>query len=60
MKLNLDNVNNNTVLNKKGRSSDKESLANYIVEQLKDDHSLGFFRRVVDTMPENLICQALS
>ena len=31
-----------------------------MAEQLDDDHSLGFFRKVVDLMPENLIFQALS
>ena len=29
-------------------------------EQLEDDHSLGFFRKVVDLIPENIIYQALS
>jgi hypothetical protein len=28
--------------------------------QLEDDHFLGFYRKVVDTIPENLIFQALS
>jgi len=57
---NLNNVNSNAVFNKKKRPPEKESLANYIAEQIEDDHSLGFYRRVVDTMPENLIYQALS
>jgi hypothetical protein len=57
----INNV-NNAISNKKKkkRSEDKEYLASYIAEQLEDDHSLGFFRKVVDLIPENLIYQALS
>jgi hypothetical protein len=58
----FNNVKSNAVSNKKKekRSEDKEYLASYIAEQLEDDHSLGFFRKVVDLVPENLIYQALS
>jgi len=56
----LNNVKGNAINNKKKRSPEKESLASYIAEQLEDDHSLGFFRKIVDLMPENLIYQALS
>jgi len=56
----LNNVKGNAINNKKKRSPEKESLAAYIAEQLEDDHSLGFFRKIVDLMPENLIFQALS
>ena len=60
-KTNLNNVKENAFLNKKKkRSPEKEYLAKEIAEQLGDDHSLGFFRKVVDLMPENLIWQALS
>ena len=57
---NLNNVNNAISNKKKKRSEDKEYLASYIAEQLEDDHSLGFFRKVVDLIPENIIYQALS
>jgi biotin operon repressor len=59
----LNNVKENAVFNKgkkKKRSPEKESLASYIAEQLEDDHSLGFYRRIVDNISENLIYQALS
>jgi len=58
----FNNVKSNAISNKKKkkRSEDKEYLASYIAEQLEDDHSLGFFRKVVDLVPENLIYQALS
>jgi len=61
-KTNLNNVKENAVSNKKKkkRTPEKEYLAKEIAEQLGDDHSLGFFRKVVDLMPENLIFQALS
>ncbi len=42
------------------RSEEKECFAQDIAERLEDDHSLGFFRKVVDLMSENLIYQALS
>ena len=57
---NLNNVNNAISNKKKKRSEDKEYLASYIAEQLEDDHSLGFFRKVVDLISENIIYQALS
>ena len=42
------------------RSEEKECFAQDIAERLKDDHSLGFYRNVVDKIPENIIWQALS
>ena len=60
---NLDNVKNNAVFKnnkKKKRSPEKEAFAQDIAERLEDDHSLGFYRKVVDVIPENLIWQALS
>jgi len=61
-KTNLNNVKENAVSNKNKnkRAPEKEYLAKEIAEQLGDDHSLGFFRKVVDLVPENLIFQALS
>ncbi len=59
-KNHLNNVKKNAVLKKKKRTPEKESFASYMAEQLNDDHSLGFFRKIVDLMPENLIFQALS
>ena len=61
-KTNLNNVKENAVSNKKKkkRTPEKEYLAKEIAKQLEDDHSLGFFRKVVDLIPENLIFQALS
>lgn len=59
----LNNVKENAVFNKekrKKRSPEKESLANYIAEQLEDDHSLGFYRKIVDLIPEDTIYIALS
>ena len=58
--LNDNNVNRNAIKNKKKRTPEKESLAKDIAKQLEDDHSLGFYRKVVDVIPENLIFQALS
>jgi len=57
---NLNNVKKNAVSKKKKRTPEKEAFASYMAEQLDDDHSLGFFRKIVDFMPENLIFQALS
>jgi len=57
---NLNNVKKNAVSKKKKRTPEKEAFASYMAEQLDDDHSLGFFRKIVDLMPENLIFQALS
>lgn len=56
----LNNVKENAIYNKKKRTPEKEFLANDLAEKLEDDHSLGFYRKVVDIMPENLIYQALS
>jgi len=57
----LNNVNENAILNKKKkRTPEKEFLAQDLAEKLEDDHSLGFYRKVVDIIPENLIFQALS
>jgi hypothetical protein len=57
---NLNNVNNAISNNRKKRSPEKESLANYIAEQLEDDHSLGFYRKIVDLIPEDTIYIVLS
>lgn len=54
------NVKRNAIYNKKKRTPEKEFLASDLAERLEDDHSLGFYRKVVDIMPENLIYQALS
>jgi len=55
------NVNRNAIFkNKKKRTPEKEFFAKDIARQLDDDHSLGFYRKVVDIMPEHLIFQALS
>lgn len=59
-KKHLNNVKKNAVSKKKKRTPEKESFASYMAEQLNDDHSLGFFRKIVDFMPENLIFQVLS
>ena len=56
----LNNVKENVILKKGKRSQEKELLAKEISEQLEDSHSLGFYRKIVDTVPENLIYQALS
>jgi hypothetical protein len=56
----INNVKGNAISNKKKRTPEKEFFAKDLAEQLNDDHSLGFYRKVVDTMPENLIWQALS
>ena len=57
---NNNNVKENVILKKGKRSQEKELLAKEISEQLEDSHSLGFYRKIVDTVPENLIYQALS
>jgi len=59
---NNNNVKRNAVkyVKKEKRSQKKEYLAQEISNQLNDDHSLGFYRKIVDTVPENLIFQALS
>jgi hypothetical protein len=57
------NVKGNAILKitkKEKRSPEKEYLAEEMAEQLNDDHSLGFYRKIADTVPENLIFQALS
>jgi len=56
----LNNVKENAILIKKKRTPEKEFFAKDLAEQLNDDHSLGFYRKVVDIMPEHLIFQALS
>lgn len=58
----LNNVKNNAIFNKKKekRSPEKEYLAQEMAEKLEDDHSLGFYRKVADLVPESLIYQALS
>ena len=61
-KKELNNVNKNAIFNKKKekRSPEKEYLAQEMAESLDDDHSLGFYRKVVDMVPKSLIFQALS
>jgi predicted transcriptional regulator len=56
----INNVNNAISNKRKKRTPEMESFAQEIAERLEDDHSLGFYRKVVDTMPKNLIWQALS
>ena len=45
---------------KEKRSPEKEYLAEEMADQLNDDHSLGFYRKIADMVPESLIFQALS
>ena len=59
----LNNVKSNAIFNKKKkekRSEKKEYLAQEMAEKLEDDHSLRFYRKIADLVPENLIYQALS
>ena len=56
----LNNVNENAFYKKKKRTQQKELLSQDLAVRLGDNHSLGFYRRVVDRMPENLIYQTLS
>ena len=56
----LNNVKSNAIKTIKKRTPEKEYLAKEIAEKLEDDHSLGFYRKVVDLIPENLIYQTLS
>jgi hypothetical protein len=56
----INNVNNAISNKKKKRTPEMECFAQEIAERLEDDHSLGFYRKVVDIIPENLIWQALS
>jgi len=59
----LNNVKSNAIFKtnkKEKRSPKKEYLAQEMAEQLGDDHSLGFYRKIADMVPENLIFQALS
>jgi len=57
----INNVKSNAIFNKKEkRSPEKEYLAQEMADQLDDDHSLGFYRKVADLIPKNLIFQALS
>jgi hypothetical protein len=57
----LNNVKSNAIFNnkKEKRSDQKEYLAREMAEKLEDDHSLGFYRKIADLVPENLIFQAL-
>ncbi len=56
----INNV-NNAISNKgKKRTPEMEAFAQDIAKKLEDDHSLGFYRKVVGIIPENLIWQALS
>ena len=57
----LNNVKSNAIFfnKKEKRSEQKEYLAQEMAEKLEDDHSLGFYRKVADMIPENLIFQAL-
>jgi hypothetical protein len=61
-KKELNNVKSNAIFNKKKekRSEEKEYLAQEMAEKLEDDHSLGFYRKIADLVPKNLIFQALS
>ena len=57
------NVKNDAIFKtnkKEKRSPEKEYLAEEMADQLNDDHSLGFYRKIADMVPENLIFQALS
>ncbi len=57
------NVKSNAIFKtnkKEKRSPEKEYLAEEMADQLNDDHSLGFYRKIADIVPENLIFQALS
>jgi len=57
------NVKSNAIFKtnkKEKRSPEKEYLAAEMADQLNDDHSLGFYRKIADMVPENLIFQALS
>jgi len=59
----LNNVKSDAVFKKdkkEKRSEQKEYLAQEMAEKLEDDHSLGFYRKVADLIPESLIFQALS
>jgi hypothetical protein len=56
----INNVNNAISNKKKKRTPEMEGFAQEIAERLEDNHSLGFYRKVVDIMPETLIWQALS
>jgi hypothetical protein len=56
----INNVNNAISNKRKKRTPEMEDFAQEIAERLEDDHSLGFYRKVVDIIPENLIWQALS
>ena len=59
----INNVKSNAVFKKdkkEKRSEQKEYLAQEMAEKLEDDHSLGFYRKVADLIPESLIFQALS
>ena len=57
---NVNNASSNKLNKKQKRSPEKESLATFIAEELEDDHSLGFYRKIVDLIPGNIIYVALS
>ena len=62
-KKELNNVKGNAIFKtykKEKRSPEKEYLAEEMADQLNDDHSLGFYRKIADMVPETLIFQALS
>jgi hypothetical protein len=56
----INNVNGNAILKNIKRTPENEFLAQELAEKLEDDHSLGFYRKVVDSIPKPLIYQALS
>ena len=59
---NNNNVKRNAIkhFKREKRIPGKEYLAQEISNQLSDDHSLEFYKKIVDLVPENLIYQALS
>ena len=62
-KKELNNVKSDAIFKndkKDKRSPEKEYLAEEMADQLNDDHSLGFYRKIADMVPETLIFQALS
>jgi hypothetical protein len=58
-KNHINNVNNARKKSKK-RTEKEEFLAQDLAEKLEDEQSLGFYRRVVELIPEHTIYQALS
>ena len=59
---NNNNVKRNAIkhFKREKRIPGKEYLAQEISNQLSDDHSLEFYKKIVDLVPENLIYQTLS